>query len=58
MPAHLIRPQLRVFNLGKLLALKREWGVSMQALIERAYDLGVLGTQERTALYKQTSRRS
>lgn len=57
MPAHLIRSRLRVIDLGKLLALKREWGVSMQALIERAYRLGTLGKEERTALYKQLSRR-
>ncbi len=57
MPAHIIRPRLRVVDLGKLLALKREWGVSMQALMERAHDLGVAGERERTAFYKQMSRR-
>lgn len=57
MPAHLIRSRLRTIDLGKLLALKREWGVSMQAIIEHAYRLGTLSKDKRTALYKQLSRR-
>ncbi len=55
MPAETIRPQLRNLALGKLQDLKREWVVSMQALIERAHGLGVLGSRERTALYKRLS---
>jgi len=35
MPRHVIRTQLRAHNPGKLLDLKQEWGVSMQALMER-----------------------
>ena len=57
MPAETIRPQLRNLNLGKLHDLKRYWGVSMQALIERAYTLGTLGMRERTNLYKGFSAR-
>lgn len=53
MPQDVIRQQLRKLNLGRLLDLKREWGVSVQALIERAYRLGRLTTGERTRLYKQ-----
>lgn len=57
MPSETIRPQLRNLNLGKLHDLKRYWGVSMQALIERAYRLGTLGMRERTNLYKGFSAR-
>ena len=57
MSAHLIRPRLRAIDLGKLLALKREWGVSMQAIIEHAYCLRTLSKEKRTVLYKQLSRR-
>lgn len=57
MPAHVIRPQLRVLDLGKCFALKQQWGVSVQAIIERAHDLGTLDTAARTALYKRLSRR-
>ena len=39
MPAEVIKPQLRNISLGRLIDLKRLWGVSMQALIERAYTL-------------------
>jgi hypothetical protein len=42
MPAEVIRPALRNLKIGPLLDLKREYGVSMQALIERAYHLDLL----------------
>jgi Zn-dependent peptidase ImmA (M78 family) len=57
MPADVIRPQLRNLNLGRLIDLKRVWGVSIQALIERASQLGMMPTKRRTALYKQLSAR-
>jgi Zn-dependent peptidase ImmA (M78 family) len=57
MPAEVIRPQLRNLTLGRLHDLKREWGTSMQALIERAYGLGVLTAAKRTSLYKTFSSR-
>ncbi|AXO32610.1 ImmA/IrrE family metallo-endopeptidase [Micromonospora sp. B006] len=57
MPGEVIRPQLRNLNLGRLVDLKREWGVSMQAIIERAADLGTLGANQRTNLYKMLSAR-
>ena len=57
MPADLIRSELRNLSLGKLHSLKRYWGVSMQALIERAHRLGTLSAQQRTGLYKALSRR-
>lgn len=57
MPAEVIRPQLRTITLGRLLDLKREWGVSMQALIERAHGLGLIMPSQRTNLYKALSAR-
>ncbi len=57
MPGDVIRPELRNLSLGKLHALKRYWMVSMQALIERAYQLGVLSRSDRTRLYKRLSAR-
>jgi Zn-dependent peptidase ImmA (M78 family) len=55
MPAEVIRPQLRNLSIGRLYDLKREWGVSMQALIERAYSLKVMTATQRTSLYKRFS---
>jgi len=55
MPEEIIRPELRNLSLGRLHDLKREWGTSMQAIIERAHGLGVLPTEKRTALYKSLS---
>lgn len=57
MPAEVIRPQLRNLTLGKLVDLKRVWGVSVQALIERAKQLRLLSPERRTSLYKQLSAR-
>ena len=56
MPADTIRPQLRNLTTGKLHDLKRHWGVSMQALIERAYRLRTISATQRTSLYKKFSR--
>lgn len=56
MPADVIRPQLRHLTMGRLADLKRQWGVSMQALVERAHQLGVLVAGQRTSMYKQFSR--
>ncbi|MFF0397271.1 helix-turn-helix domain-containing protein [Streptomyces sp. NPDC005248] len=55
MPEEVIRPQLRNLTLGRLHDLKREWGTSMQALIERARELNVISPEKRTALYKSLS---
>lgn len=57
MPADVIRPDLRKLSLAKLQDLKRAWMVSMQALIERAYQLGLLSRPDRTRFYKQFSAR-
>ncbi len=55
MPTEAIRFQLRNVSTGRLHDLKREWGVSMQALIEKAHDIGHLRAAERTRLYKTFS---
>lgn len=57
MPESEIRPELRRLDLGKLLELKREWGVSMQALLERAYRMGLVSAEARTKLYKAMNAR-
>lgn len=57
MPDEVIRPQLRRLSLGRLLDLKLEWGVSIQALIERAQSLNLINRTERTNLYKLLSSR-
>jgi len=55
MPAETIRPQLRNLTVGRLHDLKRLWGVSMQALIERARELETINGRERTNFYKRFS---
>ncbi|MFC9971444.1 helix-turn-helix domain-containing protein [Spirillospora sp. NPDC127200] len=57
MPLEVIRPQLRNLKMGKLLDLKREWAVSMQALVERAFHAGLLSSTQRTNFYKSLSSR-
>lgn len=52
MPTHVIKPDLRPATLGRLRDLKRVWGVSMQALYERAFSLRLVTAIERTAFYK------
>lgn len=55
MPIATIRPQLRNIRLNRLTDLKREWGVSIQALIERAFRADLMTQNDRTRLYKQLS---
>lgn len=57
MPAEVIRPALRNVKAVRLLDLKVEYGVSMQALVERAFHLGLLTTTQRTSMYKMFSAR-
>jgi Zn-dependent peptidase ImmA (M78 family)/DNA-binding XRE family transcriptional regulator len=54
-PAEVVRSSLRDLKLGRLLDLKREYGVSMQALIERAHQLGMLSPTQRNSMYKLLS---
>jgi len=57
MPEHVIRPELRNLSLGKLIDLKREWGVSMQAIFERAYRLGLVKPSDRADFYRSLNSR-
>lgn len=57
MPELLIRPELANLTLGKAVDLKRQWGVSVAALIQRAHQLGVLSDGRRVSLFKQLSAR-
>lgn len=57
LPAEVIRPALRNLKIGRLLDLKREYGVSMQAIVERAYHLDLLSPAQRTSMYKMLSAR-
>ena len=53
MPATEIRSSLRKLSLPKLAVLKREWRVSMGALIEKAYQLGTVTDWQRRSLIMQ-----
>ncbi|NAZ80574.1 ImmA/IrrE family metallo-endopeptidase [Kineococcus sp. R8] len=55
MPMEVIRPQLRSLKIARLGDLKREWGVSMQALVERAYRDDLMTKEARTNFYKTMS---
>jgi len=57
MPGDVIRPSLRNVKIGQLRDLKLQWGVSMQALVERAFRLGLLTGPQRTNMYKTFSAR-
>ncbi len=57
MPAHVIGSQLTNLTLGKLSDLKAEWGVSMQAIFERAYRMNKVTTEERQRFYRQLNSR-
>jgi len=57
MPETTIKPELRALDIGKLTDLKREWGVSMQALFERAYSFKFVSPDARTRFYKQMNAR-
>ena len=52
MPIDVIKPQLRNLRIEMLPDLKRKWGVSMAALIERAYRAGLLAPSKRVQMYK------
>ncbi|MGH3887518.1 MAG: helix-turn-helix domain-containing protein [Pseudonocardiaceae bacterium] len=57
MPELVIRPELRNLSLGKLIDLKREWGISMQAILERAYRLGLVKPRDRADFYRALNSR-
>lgn len=57
MPESSIRAELQRVDLGSLVELKREWGVSMQAMYERAFRLGLVSPAARTRFYKAMNAR-
>ena len=57
MPEAAIKAELRRLDLGTLIELKREWGVSMQAVLERSYRLGLLNSTARASFYKAMNSR-
>jgi Zn-dependent peptidase ImmA (M78 family)/transcriptional regulator with XRE-family HTH domain len=57
MPEAEIRSDLRKLDIGVLMEMKREWGVSMQALLERAYRLRLVSPSSRTSFYKMLNAR-
>ena len=57
MPEAAIKPFLHDLTLARLEAMKLEWGVSMQALIQRAVSLNTMDRSRQAALYKQLSSR-
>lgn len=54
-PAHEIRPALDDLSFQKLGALKREWKVSMQALIMRAAQLNAITGRQRQSMFARLS---
>jgi Zn-dependent peptidase ImmA (M78 family)/transcriptional regulator with XRE-family HTH domain len=57
MPADFIRPSLKNLKAGQLHGLKAQYGVSMQAIVERAYRFGFMTPTQRTSMYKMFSAR-
>lgn len=57
MPEAEIRHQLKTLKIPNLLALKHEWGVSMQAIFERGFRLDLASATDRQNFYKQVSRK-
>lgn len=57
MPAHVIGSQLTALKPAKLIALKQVWGVSMQAIYERAYRMGKVTTAQRSSFYRAMNAR-
>lgn len=57
MPRHVIEPDLRDLTPARLLALKRVWGVSMQAIVEHAYRIGKVSAAERAKFYRTANSR-
>ena len=55
-PGHEITPMLHDLSLPKLAGLKLEWKISMQALVERAFHLGVITARRRRDLHVHLSK--
>lgn len=56
MPAREIKSSLHALSFPKLAQLKSYWKVSMQALVERAYNLGTISASQRKHLFIQFSK--
>jgi len=56
MPADDIRPELQPVTIDHLMQLKPRWGVSIQALIHRARDLGEIDERRYRSLFQMLSR--
>ena len=56
MPAHDITPFLTGLTLNKLIMLKQVWGLSIQAILHRAKDLGAIAQRQYEALWRQISK--
>lgn len=57
MPRHVIEPDLRDLTPSRLIALKKQWGVSMAALFEHAYRLGKATATDRQRFYRNMNAR-
>lgn len=57
MPRREIKPSLYQLTMAKLADLKRIWKVSMQALIERAYQLKTISEYQRKLFYMHLNKR-
>lgn len=57
MPAEQIGPMLNRLRTGDLVELKRAWGTSMAAIVERASSLGYMTPTQRTSFYKMMNAR-
>lgn len=55
-PRHELLPLLFPLNLQTLAALKREWKISMQALVMRAHDLGVINARQKIGMFAMLSK--
>ena len=55
-PGHEIRAMLHDLSFQKLGGLKREWKISMQALIMRAHHLGTITSSQRKSMFTRLSK--
>ena len=55
-PGHELKPLLWNLDFQRLAALKREWKISMQALVMQAYRLGAINDQQRQRMFVHLSR--
>lgn len=56
-PRSAFRSEVRYSTLDYFSALKKRWGMSIAAMVYRAYDLGIIDEDERGILYRNMTRR-